>query len=225
MNSLSIAVSISVACYDLWSNCHWFLHFVSGQREGGRETKRLSLFMIFTYIYININIFSVLFSKILNCVLGKRHTFAFLCLLTLFWSAYALLNLYFFHAVDNALFCLFFICVWSATRCCLFPVRKPKVYLFQFWKRWLFRLFLMLIHFRVKITPNKTKETNRKPCCFKGCVKGVSFSVEAKQSLCFIVVIIIIFVCLFSIFPQSCFTVWLECVFMWKSHYFYPLVH
>lgn len=117
-------------------------------------------------------------------------------------------------------------------RCCLFPVRKPKVYLFQFWKRWLFRLFLMLIHFRVKITPNKTKETNRKPCCFKGCVKGVSFSVEAKQSLCFIIIICYyyFFVCLFSIFPQSClffgcFTVRLECVFMWKSHYFYPLVH
>lgn len=68
----------------------------------------------------------------------------------------------------------------------------------------------MLIHFRVKITPNKTKETNRKPCCFsKGCVKGVSFSVEAKQSLCFIVIIFIIFVCLFSTFSPELFIFWL----------------
>lgn len=174
---------------------------VKGRGEGRQN---VYLYLWFLHIYININIFSVLFSKILNCVLGKRHTFAFLCLLTLFWSAYALLNLYFFHAVDNALFCLFFICVWSATRCCLFPVRKPKVYLFQFWKRWLFRLFLMLIHFRVKITPNKTKETNRKPCCFsKGCVKGVSFSVEAKQSLCFIVVVIIFLFVYLVFFPRA----------------------
>lgn len=64
MNSLSIAVSISVACYDLWSNCHWFLHFVSGQREGGRETKRLSLFMIFTYIYKYKYIFCTFFQNI-----------------------------------------------------------------------------------------------------------------------------------------------------------------
>lgn len=87
----------------------------------------------------------------------------------------------------------------------------PEKVCFQF--RILFCLFSMLLLFRVKITPNfkEMSGTNRET--FDVCYKGVSFSVEAKQSLyCFDVYFfrfyIYYFVCLCStcsIFPQSCF--------------------